>query len=49
MRGASWSNTHQPSTHTVTKIATGAVDATVRVAHPTPPPLPTSIPSDAPI
>jgi len=34
---------------TVTKIASGAVDATVRVAHPTPPPLPTSIPSDAPI
>jgi len=34
---------------TVTKVATGAVDATVRVVHPTPPPLPTNIPSDAPI
>jgi hypothetical protein len=34
---------------TVTKVATGATDATVRVVHPTPPPLPTNIPSDAPI
>ncbi|HEY4410043.1 MAG TPA: hypothetical protein VGO87_09180 [Acidimicrobiia bacterium] len=34
---------------TVTKVATGATDATVRVAHPAPPPLPTHIPSDAPI
>jgi hypothetical protein len=34
---------------TVTKIATGATDATVRVVHPTPPPLPTNIPSAAPI
>jgi hypothetical protein len=34
---------------TVTKVATGATDATVRVVHPTPPPLPTNIPSAAPI
>ena len=34
---------------TVTKIVSGATDASVRVAHPAAPPLPATIPSDAPI